>query len=98
MRSQIVTTSENNVSMWSQSVTTYPSKRRNTSLPYAFTEQRVAMLSGILNSNTAINMNIAIMRAFVAIRRLTIPQTELKGQKQSKYFGAMQFIAPCHLL
>jgi hypothetical protein len=38
MRSQIVTTSENNVSMWSQSVTTYPDRRRNTSLPYAFTE------------------------------------------------------------
>jgi hypothetical protein len=34
-------------------------------LPYAFTEQGVAMLSGILNSDKAINMNIAIMRAFV---------------------------------
>jgi len=36
-------------------------------LPYVFTEQGVAMLSGILNSETAINVNIAIMRAFVAI-------------------------------
>lgn len=37
--------------------------------PYAFTEQGVAMLSGILNSDTAIEVNIRIMRAFVAIRQ-----------------------------
>ena len=41
-------------------------------LPYAFTEQGVAMLSGILRSNKAIKMNIAIMRAFVALRKLII--------------------------
>ena len=39
-------------------------------LPYVFTEQGVAMLSGVLNSDKAINMNIAIMRAFVARRGL----------------------------
>jgi len=39
-------------------------------LPYAFTEQGLAMLSGILNSDTAIQVNINIMRAFVAMRRL----------------------------
>ena len=46
-------------------------------LPHAFTEQGVAMLSGILNSTIAIDMNIAIMRAFVAIRRMaaTLPPT-----------------------
>jgi len=49
-------------------------------LPYAFTEQGVAMLSGILNSDTAINMNIAIMRAFVEIRRILIQETDLKAQ------------------
>lgn len=45
-------------------------------LPHAFTEQGVAMLSGILNSTIAIDMNIAIMRAFVAIRRMaaSLPQ------------------------
>ena len=37
-------------------------------LPYAFTEQGVAMLAGLLNSDIAINANIAIMRAFVAMR------------------------------
>jgi len=49
-------------------------------LPYAFTEQGVAMLSGILNSDKAINMNIAIMRAFVEIRRIVLKQTDLKEQ------------------
>ena len=39
-------------------------------LPYAFTEQGLAMLSGILNSDTAIQVNINIMRAFVAVRQL----------------------------
>ena len=39
-------------------------------LPYAFTEQGLAMLSGILISDTAIQVNINIMRAFVAVRRL----------------------------
>ena len=39
-------------------------------LPYAFTEQGVAMLSGLLNSDIAIEMNIAIMRAFIAMRKV----------------------------
>jgi hypothetical protein len=39
-------------------------------LPYAFTELGVAMLSSVLNSKTAIQINMAIMRAFVEIRQL----------------------------
>ena len=39
-------------------------------LPFAFTEQGVAMLSGVINSPKAIEMNIAIMRAFVEMRKL----------------------------
>ncbi|MES2111374.1 MAG: hypothetical protein V4577_21640 [Bacteroidota bacterium] len=66
--------------MSSQFVMTYPTKRPTAALPYAFTEQGVAMLSGILNIDTAINMNIAIMRAFVAIRKLTLSQLDLKKQ------------------
>jgi len=43
------------------------------------------MLSGILNSDKAINMNIAIMRAFVEVRRVLLQQTGLKEQlKQIK--------------
>lgn len=49
-------------------------------LPYAFTEQGVAMLSGILNSDKAISMNIAIMRAFVEIRKIIYRQNDLKEQ------------------
>lgn len=49
-------------------------------LPYAFTEQGVAMLSGILNSDKAINMNIAIMRAFVEVRKILLKQSGLKEQ------------------
>jgi ORF6N domain. len=54
----------------SQIVTSNKGGRRY--LPYAFTEQGVAMLSGLLNSDVAIEMNIAIMRAFVATRHLLI--------------------------
>ena len=39
-------------------------------MPYAFTEQGVAMLSGLLNSDIAIDVNIDIMRAFVTIRNV----------------------------
>ena len=43
--------------------------------PYAFTEQGVAMLSSVLRSNRAIQVNIAIMRAFVKLRELLTPRT-----------------------
>jgi phage regulator Rha-like protein len=49
-------------------------------LPYAFTEQGVAMLSGVLSSDRAINMNIAIMRAFVEVRKVLLKQNDLKEQ------------------
>jgi hypothetical protein len=49
-------------------------------MPYVFTEQGVAMLSGILNSDKAINMNIAIMRAFVEIRRIVLQQGDIREQ------------------
>ena len=39
-------------------------------LPYAFTEQGVAMLSSVLRSSRAVQVNIAIMRTFVQLRRL----------------------------
>ena len=40
--------------------------------PYVFTELGVAMLSSVLNSKTAIQINMGIMRAFVAIRQITL--------------------------
>lgn len=49
-------------------------------LPYVFTEQGVAMLSGILTTDRAIQMNIAIMRAFVEIRKILLKESDLKEQ------------------
>jgi phage regulator Rha-like protein len=46
-------------------------------LPYAFTEQGVAMLSSVLRSRRAIQVNIAIMRAFVKLRRILSTHKEL---------------------
>jgi len=46
-------------------------------MPYAFTEQGVAMLSGVLNSDKAIETNIAIMRAFVFIRQYAMTHKDL---------------------
>ncbi|MEO6654583.1 MAG: ORF6N domain-containing protein [Pyrinomonadaceae bacterium] len=46
-------------------------------MPYVFTEQGVAMLSSVLNSGRAVQVNIAIMRAFVNMRRLVATNTEI---------------------
>lgn len=46
-------------------------------LPYAFTEQGVSMLSSILKSERAVDVNIAIMRAFVQLRRLASSHKDL---------------------
>jgi hypothetical protein len=46
-------------------------------LPFAFTEQGVAMLSSVLNSEIAIDVNIAIMRAFVMMRQFALTYQEL---------------------
>ncbi|WP_318347921.1 ORF6N domain-containing protein [Aquipluma nitroreducens] len=51
-------------------------------LPYAFTEQGVAMLSGILNSDKAIETNIAIMRAFVFVRQYAMTHKDLTEKLQ----------------
>lgn len=46
-------------------------------LPYAFTEQGIAMLSSVLRSQRAIQVNIAIMRAFVKLRQFLVSNEEL---------------------
>jgi hypothetical protein len=46
-------------------------------LPFAFTEQGVAMLSSVLNSEIAIDVNISIMRAFVIMRQFALTYQEL---------------------
>jgi len=58
-------------------------------LPYVFTEQGVAMLSSVLKSERAIEMNIIIMRAFVKIRNLIYSYKDLaeKVEKHSRQIG-----------
>ena len=67
MRSQIVTTS----------------RRKLTAIPYAFTEQGVAMLSSVLRSQRAVEVNIAIMRTFVQLRRLMDSNRDLRLRIES---------------
>ncbi|HWV65144.1 MAG TPA: ORF6N domain-containing protein [Chitinophaga sp.] len=45
--------------------------------PFAFTETGVAMLSSVLKSDTAIEMNIAIMRTFISLRKLSVNYKEV---------------------
>ena len=80
MRSLIATASGNDKNMRSQNVTASQKKRNVSATPYAFTEQGLAMLSGILNSDKAINVNIAIMRAFVLIRQYALTYKELTAK------------------
>lgn len=49
-------------------------------MPFAFTEQGVAMLSSVLHSETAIQVNIAIMRAFVAMRNYITTTTQITAE------------------
>ena len=64
-------------------------------LPYAFTEQGVAMLSGVLNSSRAIDVNIAIMRTFVKLRQLLETHKDLRKKIEAierKYDGQFKIV------
>ena len=91
MRSQIVTISGAKGSQSSQTVTSSQPVAGLTSqivmsnarggrrtLPYAFTEHGVAMLSSVLRSQCAVEVNIAIMRTFVQLRRLMDSNRDLR--------------------
>ena len=52
-------------------------------LPHVFTEQGVAMLSGVLNSDRAVQVNIGIMRAFVKLRQMLSSNAELARKLES---------------
>ena len=72
------------------------SKRGGTRyMPYAFTEQGVAMLSSVLNSKRAVAANIQIMRAFVALRRMVVTYESLRRKidaMEKKYDGRFQVV------
>jgi len=80
-------------SLKSQNVISSWGGRRNQ--PFAFTEQGIAMLSSVLNSNRAIKVNIAIMRAFVKLRKLLQTNEELNRKFQAiekKYDKQFQIV------
>ena len=70
------------VTMRSHFVTASRDKRNVSATPYAFTEQGVSMLSGILTSDKAIDVNISIMRAFVFIRQYALTHKDLTARLQ----------------
>jgi hypothetical protein len=63
--------------------------------PYAFSEQGVAMLSSVLHSSRAVQVNIEIMRTFVRLRRLLASNAELAErleQLEEKYDGQFRVV------
>jgi hypothetical protein len=67
----------------SQIVTSNTGRGGRRYLPYAFTEQGVAMLSSVLRSARAVEVNIAIMRTFVQLRRLMDSNRDLARKIES---------------
>ena len=98
MSSQFVTTSSSSQIVMMD----LPKNRTGKYLPYAFTEHGVTMLASVLKSSKARKMNIAIVRAFVALRRTLLNTENLQIQikdLESKYnsqfediFEAIQFL------
>jgi L-lactate utilization protein LutC len=89
MRSQVVTASSQKIdlqkddNMRSQFVTA-SQKRRNTNVaPYAFTEHGVTMLASVLKSERAVKMSIAVVRAFIELKRLASNYSELAEQLET---------------
>ena len=78
------------------------SKRPKSALPYAFTEHGVTMLASVLRSSKARKMNIAIVRAFVGLRKVLLNIKSLQSQikeLETRYdnqfddiFDAIQFL------
>jgi hypothetical protein len=64
-------------------------------IPYAFTQEGVAMLSSVLRSSRAVQVNIAIMRAFVQLRQLAETHKDLAGKiatMEKKYDGQFRVV------
>lgn len=77
---------------WSELITNCDNLPKNIkfspSTPFAFTEQGVSMLSSVLKSDIAIEINISIIRVFVQIRQLALSHTELSeklSELENKY-------------
>jgi hypothetical protein len=87
---------EESESLRSQSVTLKIGRGHHAKyLPYAFTEQGVAMLSSVLNSDRAIEVNIAIMRAFVRLREMLSSHKDLArklDEMEKKYDSQLKVV------
>ncbi len=105
LRSRIATSSPGQDRLRSQIVTSNNGRGGRRYRPYAFTEQGVAMLSSVLRSVRAVEVNIAIMRTFVQLRRLMdtnrdlarkIEALEMKYDEQfAEVFAAIkELVAP----
>lgn len=86
MRSQNATASTQNIdqqstkNMRSQIATSSQSKRKDTYTPYAFTEHGVTMLASVLKSERAVKMSIAVVRAFIELKKNALQYNELIEQ------------------
>jgi len=79
----------------SQIVTSKPGRGGRRTAPYVFTEQGVAMLSTVLNSKRAIEVNIQIMRAFVKLREMIATHKALArklDEMEKKYDGQFKIV------
>ncbi len=82
-------------SLRSQIVTSKVGRGGRRYRPYVFTEQGVAMLSSVLNSERAVQVNIAIMRAFVRLREMVGSNKELAAKLdalEKKYDGQFRVV------
>jgi hypothetical protein len=73
-------TSEESISLKSQFATSKPGRGGRRTLPYAFTEHGVVMLSSVLNSPRAIEMSILVVKAFVRMRELIASNKDLANR------------------
>ena len=86
MRSQFVTASSEVLdlqkakNMRSQIATASQSKRNTGVTPYAFTEHGITMLATILKSERAVKMSIAVVRAFIELKRMATNYAEIARQ------------------
>ncbi len=80
LRSQIVILNDPDIKISRSQFVTLKRGRHIKYLPYAFTEQGVAMLSSVLRSKRAVLVNIAIMRAFVKLREILSTHKELAAK------------------
>lgn len=88
-------TDEEAAALRSQTVTSNMSRGGRRYLPYAFTEQGVAMLSSVLRSDRAVQVNVAIMRTFVGLRKMLATDAVLAqkiGQLEAKYDGQFSVV------